>query len=295
MVQVGARLGLAAILVAAAILKLTDARSSREALATFGLGGERARGRVAWWALIAAELVLAAGVAAGIDAAAYAASALLLVFAAALAVALRTGRAGAPCACFGSRSRVSSRAVARNLALAAAFAVVPVLPGGSLSTDEWLGLGLVVALLAVAGLVVAVLALAREIGVLRMQIRPQPALEIPHEGPEVGGRTGILDRIHRHGTERLALAVFTSEGCHLCRSVEPALEALSRDPLVAVEVFDEVAHADVWRALDVPGSPFAVAVDERGTVLAKGTFNSYGQLESILATAERRHAAGVGG
>lgn len=293
MVQVGARLGLAAILVAAAALKLADARSSREALATFGLGPERARGRAAWLALIAAELLLAGGVAAGLDAAAYAAAGLLIAFAAALAVALRTGRAGAPCACFGSRSRVGSAAIARNLVLAAAFAAVPALPGGSLSTDEWLGVGLVIALLAIAGLAIAVLALAREIGVLRLQIGPQPALEIPHEGPEVGGRTDVIGRVATGG-ERLGLAVFTSEGCHLCRAVEPALEALARDPLVAVEVFDEVAHADVWRALDVPGSPFAVALDERGTVLAKGTFNSYGQLESILATAERRQAAGVG-
>ena len=42
---------------------------------------------------------------------------------------------------------------------------------------------------------------------------------------------------------RLGLAVFTTEGCHLCRALEPALEALARDPLVAVEIFDEVADA----------------------------------------------------
>ena len=283
MVQVGVRLGLAAILVASAALKLANARSSREALASFGVGR-------AWPALVGIELLLAAGVAAGIDAAAYAAAVLMLAFALALVVALRTGHAGAPCACFGPQSTVSSRAVARNLVLAAAFAVVPALPGGTLSTDEWLGLGLVAALLAIVALAVALLALAREIGVLRLQIGPQPALEIPHEGPEIGGRTRPIGN-----GERLGLAVFTSEGCHLCQAVEPALEALARDPLVAVEVFDEVADADVWRALDVPGSPFAVALDERGTVLAKGTFNSYGQLESILATAERRLAAGVGG
>ena len=283
MVQAGARLGLAAILIASATLKVANPRAARDGLATFGLGP-------AWPGVVAVELALAAGVAAGLDAAAYGAAALLLAFAGALALALRTGRAGAPCACFGARSTVSSRAVARNLVLAAAFAAVPALPGASLSNDDWLALGLVVALLAVAGLGVAVLALAREIGMLRLQIGPQAALEIPHEGPEIGGRTSPIGN-----GERLALAVFTSEGCHLCQAVEPALEALARDPLVAVEVFDEVAHADVWRALDVPGSPFAVALDERGTVLAKGTFNSYGQLESILATAERRLVAGVGG
>ena len=41
----------------------------------------------------------------------------------------------------------------------------------------------------------------------------------------------------------------------------------------------------------MPGSPFAVALDADGTVLAKGTFNSGGQLESVLAAAERRRGA----
>jgi hypothetical protein len=42
--------------------------------------------------------------------------------------------------------------------------------------------------------------------------------------------------------------------------------------------------------MGIPGSPFAVALGRDGAVRAKGTFNSYGQLESILATAERRVA-----
>jgi len=40
--------------------------------------------------------------------------------------------------------------------------------------------------------------------------------------------------------------------------------------------------------LDVPGSPYAVALGRDGTVLAKGTFNSLAQLESVVATAMRR-------
>ena len=38
--------------------------------------------------------------------------------------------------------------------------------------------------------------------------------------------------------------------------------------------FDEVRDADAWAAAGIPGSPFAVALDEHGTVLAKGTFNT---------------------
>jgi hypothetical protein len=74
----------------------------------------------------------------------------------------------------------------------------------------------------------------------------------------------------------------------VCAALEPALEGLARDPVVALARFDEVRDADTWRALDIPGSPFAVALDGDGTVLAKGTFNTLGQLEGILAAAERR-------
>jgi len=69
-------------------------------------------------------LGLAMAVAAGVDAAAYGAAALMAMFAALMGSALMRGRAGAPCACFGSRSRVSRLGIARNLALAAGFAAV---------------------------------------------------------------------------------------------------------------------------------------------------------------------------
>ena len=92
--------------------------------------------------------------------------------------------------------------------------------------------------------------------------------------------------------------VFTSEGCRVCRGLEPAIAALAGHPAVAIETFDEVADRGVWSELRIPGSPFAVALDPDGTVLAKGTFNNLAQLESVLATAERRRpelVAGRGG
>ena len=57
-----------------------------------------------------------------------------------------------------------------------------------------------------------------------------------------------------------------------------------------MESFEEAAEAAVWAELEIPGSPFAIALDREGTVLAKGTFNNLAQLESVLATAERRRA-----
>ena len=60
--------------------------------------------------------------------------------------------------------------------------------------------------------------------------------------------------------------------------------------MVAVESFGSRPRPSVWRELGIPGSPFAIALDREGTVLAKGTFNNLAQLETVLAAAERRRA-----
>jgi hypothetical protein len=286
MVSVVACLVLGLVLVASAALKLADPRGTRAALATYGLRSE-APARVVWGALVVVEAGLGIAVAAGIDAAAYAAGALLALFCAAQAVALMTGRGGAPCACFGARGRVSRGSVARAAVLAAAFAALPLLPRSEPSTEGWLALGLGAALLGIAGLAVGLLALAREVGMLRLAVDPRGALEVAHEGPEIGARSALGSRLAL-APGRIGLAVFSSEGCGLCRSLEPAVAALGADPRVALRTFDEVRDADAWAAADVPGSPFAVALDADGTVLAKGTFNTGAQLESVLAAAERR-------
>lgn len=297
MLAEGFRLALAGVLVVSAVAKLASPNSTRAALATFGITGDALQ-RFVWGAVVAAELVLAVGVGAGSTLAAYLAAGLMTLFAAALALALRRGKAGAPCACFGARSTVSSAAVGRNALLAAAFLTSTVLPASSLTTDQWLGLGLGVALVACVGLAVAVLALAREVGMLRLRLGPDSALEIPEEGPELGERSALIERFRPEQGAELALAVFVSEGCRACQSLEPAIASLAAEPAIAVETFAEGVHAEAWREARVPGSPFAVAIGLDGTVLAKGTFNNLAQLESVLGTAERRRAviasAGIG-
>jgi hypothetical protein len=292
MIEIVFRVALAGVLAGAALSKLASPGSSRAAMATFGFAEGRLRD-LAWAALIAIELGLAAAVAIGVEAAAFAAAALMALFAAVTVSALLRGSAGAPCACFGASSKVSRLSVVRNVLLAAGFAAVPFLPSTDPSAEAWLATGVVVALVACAGLGIAVLALAREVGMLRLQLGTQGALEIAGEGPEVGGAAPALAKRIPLGDARLALGVFSSEGCHICQTLSPAIENVAKDPLVAVGVFDEAADAELWRRLGVPGSPFAIALDDRGTVLAKGTFNSLAQLESVLATAERRRASGV--
>jgi len=289
------RLGAGALLAAAAIAKLASPATSRAALSTFGIDGARAQ-LVAWSLLIAAELGLGIGVALGSDTAAVLAAALMATFAATMVSAILRGRAGAPCACFGARSTVSRLAVVRNAVLAAGFAALPLLPDESLTTDQWLGLGLGLALIVCAGLAVAVFALAREVGMLRLRLGPSAALEIPEEGPALGTRVEIMDALGAGPETRLGLAVFSSEGCHVCEALVPAVATLAGDDALAVATFEEAADAEVWAALDIPGSPFAVALDADGTVLAKGAFNNLAQLESVLATAgRRRDAAGIAG
>jgi Methylamine utilisation protein MauE len=287
MLEIILRVGLGMVLAGAALAKLARPGESIAALAAFGFDGGPLR-PLAWAALIAVELALAVAVVLGSDLAAYAAAGLMLLFAALTAGAIFRGRAGSPCPCFGPRSRVSWLGVLRNVALAAGFVLIPLIDSIDLGTEGWLGIGVGIALLGCAGLTVAVLALAREVGMLRLQLGTQGALEIAGEGPEIGSRSlELAERLGRNGAD-LGLAVFTSEGCRLCQTLAPAIDNVAQDPRVAVARFDEVAEADLWRSLGIPGSPFALALDPDGTVLAKGTFNNLAQLESVLATAERR-------
>lgn len=293
MLEMGIRLLLGAVLIGAAAAKLANPRAGQDALAGLGFGTAGARA-LAFWALVAIETGLAVAVVAGSTEAAWLGAALMAVFGMTMAGAIMRGRAGEPCGCFGVRSRIGWSGVARNLLLAGGFIAVAVLDSTDLSTDQWLGLGLAGALLACAGLGAATLALAREVGLLRLRLGPGAALEIPGEGPEVGSRAELVDDIPGGRHAELALAVFSSDGCHVCEALRPAVDSVAAHPAVAVGRFDEQADSAAWLALDIPGSPYAVALDPDGTVLAKGTFNNLAQLESILAAGERRRGSLAG-
>jgi hypothetical protein len=278
------RLVLAAVLLVSAAAKLLSGRAGRDALRSYGIRSSGLRAAL-WGGVIAAEAALAVLVAVGVPGAAEATTVVLCVFASAQIAAILSGRAGAPCGCFGARSRLGWSGVARTLLLAAAFAVLPVLPDTEPSTDAWLGIGLAVALVAVAVLAVGVLALARELGELRMAVAPQAALSLEHEGPELGGRLALIDRFE--GRAPLALAVFTSPGCAICHALDPSLRLLAKDPEIELLLFDEEQDAEAWRSAAVPGSPYAVALASDGEALAKGNFNTLYQLESLVAEATR--------
>lgn len=275
---------LAGVLLASAAGKARAGRAGRVALRSYGLADARVRAAV-WAGTIAVEAGLAIAVAATVPWTAAAAGGLLAVFALTLAVAILQGRSGRPCGCFGSRSRIGWPAAGRAALLAAAFTALAFLPDYRPSTQAWLAAGLVAALAGLAALSIAMLALARELGELRLAVAPQAALSLDHEGPELGGRVALIERFEQRAP--LALAVFTSPGCSLCSALEPSLRLLENDPEVELRLFDEEADADAWTALAVPGSPYGVVLAPDGEVLAKGTFNSLFQLESLLAHATR--------
>jgi hypothetical protein len=280
---------LALVLLAAAALKLRDRERSADALATYGLRPASVR-TAALVAIVAVELAVAGALIAGAGWAAPAACGLFGGFALAAAGALAAGRGGRPCACFGARSRLSPSTAGESLlaalvALAAAYGWLGNAPSGY---ARGLTVAVTASLAVAAVLAAVVVALAREVGVLRLSLAGQGALEIPEEGPRVGARQAWAGELAVRPGTLVALAIFSSDGCPMCRQLEPAVAYVAADPLLSVRVFDEVADAAIWTAAAIPGSPYAVALDAAGVALAKGTFNSLVQLEGIVATARTR-------
>jgi hypothetical protein len=279
---------LALILLASAGAKLWRRSAAAAGLASYGVSGPQMQ-HVVLGVLVSVELALAASLAGTAAWALPAAAALFGLFAVATLAALLAGRRDQPCVCFGVGSRLSSWTLLRALLLALlAVAVDRWLPEAPAGAVRWLTAGLALCIGAVVALAIALLALAREVGVLRLGIGSRGALEIADEGPALGTPQSWALMLPWDRSTRLGLAIFTSEGCPLCRQLAPAVRHIGGDPLLAVRSFDEAADVGVWRAAAVPGSPYAVAVDVEGVAWAKGTFNSLPQLESIIATARAR-------
>jgi hypothetical protein len=141
-------------------------------------------------------------------------------------------------------------------------------------------------------LCVVVVALARQVGTLHLRLGPRGALEVDTEGPALGEapppRPAILEggaRTVLGGTGVHRLVLFVSPTCPICDEVRPSVPAAaSAAGLQAQLVHDPEAE----RRWNVPGTPFAVVIDEIGVVRAKGTVNDLEQLEGLVDTAERR-------
>ena len=197
----------------------------------------------------------------------------MAMFAATMAGAMMRGRAGAPCACFGARSTVGAGAVVRNLAARRGVRrdARSCRRGRSQHRRVARRSASALALLACAGLAVAVLALAREVGLLRLRLGPDGALEIESEGRLLGARGG--DRPLRSRSRRRAgpRRVQLSAAARICEAMRPAIAAFDRDPAGRGRgVRRARRRRRLARARRARGAPTRSRSIAAGSVLAKG-------------------------
>ena len=168
------------------------------------------------------------------------------------------------------------------------------------------------------GLLLAVLALARQVGVLHERISPVGALTLDH-GPKVGDPVKLLHLTGLSGEaitvgaagSRSQLLFFLSPTCPVCKKLLPVLRALASSERSRLEVVlasdgDAREHLAFWgrERLGLPyvlsaelgitfqigKLPYAVLIGQDGTVRAKGLVNSREHIESLLEA----EALGVG-
>jgi methylamine dehydrogenase accessory protein MauD len=165
----------------------------------------------------------------------------------------------------------------------------------------------------VIALSLVIFALARQIGVLHDRIAPTGALMLA-KGLSVGQAApivtvGDLDGGTRQvgaatADGRNTLVMFVSPTCPLCKVLLPVLKASQRSEHAWLEIVlasdgDERAQADFRKrqglqsfpyvlspalgiAYQINRLPYAVLLDERGIVLARGLINSREHLESLF-------------
>ncbi len=173
----------------------------------------------------------------------------------------------------------------------------------------------VIAWLVILGLVVAVLALARQVGVLHMRVAPAGALTTAG-GPAVGDGAPMVEGHLLDGSHvtvggplagtTLRLLMFVSASCPLCKGLIPVAKSFAEDERIALtfvgdddaaiqrgmvriyglERYPFINGPEVGMAFGVGKLPFAVLLDPEGVVLAKGLVNSREHLESLVIAHE---------
>lgn len=168
---------------------------------------------------------------------------------------------------------------------------------------------------AIIALAVAVLALARQVGVLHERIAPVGALALGR-GPQTGESAPRLTVSTLGGgtveiggpvpAGPLRLLFFVSPTCPICKSLLPTVKAFAQserlelllvgdgDPDqqrqmaerhgIALERFANAPEAG--RAFQVAKLPYAVLISEAGVIAAQGLVNSREHLESLVTAYE---------
>jgi len=162
----------------------------------------------------------------------------------------------------------------------------------------------------VLALVAVVLALARQIGILYGRVAPMGALMID-QGPQVGDAVPPLSMRDLDGAEfmpgaggRGQLLFFLSPTCPVCKKLLPIVKSTAASERrwlsivlasdgdeveqrkfirrAGLEAFPYVLSTNLGVTYHVSKLPYAVLLDERGIVRAKGLVNSREQLESLF-------------
>ena len=167
----------------------------------------------------------------------------------------------------------------------------------------------------ILGMGLALLALARQVGVLHTRLAPAGAL-MTGKGPVVGEPAPVLEVETLDGVPlsigkalakgRMQLLLFVSPHCPLCKDLIPIARNFAKtEKLDVVFVGDDdvneqramIARLDmaglafvnssiVGRSFHVDRLPHAVLIGDAGAVLSKGLVNSREHLESLITAHE---------
>jgi len=163
----------------------------------------------------------------------------------------------------------------------------------------------------VIALTVGLFALARQIGVLFERVSPMGAL-VNDSGPEVGQQTPLFSLPSLTGgmasigpkPSRSTLVFFLSPTCPVCKKLLPIIKSVSTaerqwlDVVLAsdgekaqhqrfietagLSQFPYVVSTELGLAYRVARLPYAVLLDDHGTIRAKGLINSREQFDSLF-------------
>lgn len=169
--------------------------------------------------------------------------------------------------------------------------------------------------LIIAGLVVVVTGLLRQLGLIQMRLGVDPGVLITQEGLERGTEAPDFEAIavHNHHPIHLSefrghrvILVFLSPTCLGCREIVPHLNEVAREERGKAEILtvcygsevvcgefagrlrlNPLMVADPTNAIamhySVHGTPFAFLIDEKGIILIRGVVNSWPHLEALLS------------